>query len=118
MTVDKEFNSPTLHMKAWRSHSGLTQEQVSIQSGYSRGYVGKMETRPGNCTVGFLAAFAEVVGAPNVQALFSHPETADPQREEMLVAFAQLSARRKQLLTGIALELAGAPINPTNDVSI
>lgn len=82
-----DFEQPTLHLASWRRQSKISQEKLADKIGYARGYIAKCETQSQNVTLEFLTAFAEGVGAPNVQALFSSPSRLNPEAHELLEFF-------------------------------
>ena len=103
----REFEAPQLHLAAWRKQAGLSQEELAVKIGYSRGYIAKSETQPQNVTLQFLSAYAEGVGAPSVPAMFSQPEDFNVELVELQGYFLQIpGAEQRQTVVNVAKGLS------------
>lgn len=103
----REFESPLLHLAAWRKEAGLSQEALAVKTGFSRGYIAKSETQPQNVTLQFLSAYAEGVGAPSVPALFKRPEDFNAELVELQQYFLLIPGiEQRQTVVNVAKGLS------------
>lgn len=110
------FEAPELHLAAWRNQAQFSQEELAERVGYSRGYIAKAETRPQNVTLQFLSSFAEGVNAPNVQALFAHPDSFNSTLVELQRYFLAIREPEQQatvlsVAKGLSEQTHGSAVN-------
>lgn len=108
-----EFEKPILHLRAWRRQVStpdgrvLSQEKLADKIGYARGYIAKAETGDQNVSFAFLAAYAQGVGAPNIQSLFDKPEDFDQSTKELVRYYRSIKDDvGRQTIMSVARELA------------